>query len=120
MTMCGIYSSADPILYESRSRSVRIHGVVTSIRLENLFWDVLAAIARGESMSTNKFIAKLYDEILQHHGEVPNLASFLRVSCLRHLALTRASDRSPEMAPFAEALTDAPASVVQLARQRAR
>lgn len=115
--MCGIYSSADPILYESRSRSVRIHGVVTSIRLENLFWDVLAAIARGESMSTNKFIAKLYDEILQHHGEVPNLASFLRVSCLRHLALTRASNRSPEMAPF-EALADAPASVVQLARQR--
>ena len=36
--MCDIYVKADPILYESRSRSLRIHGLVTKIRLENLFW----------------------------------------------------------------------------------
>ena len=29
--MCELYVKADPILYESRSRTVRIHGVLTSI-----------------------------------------------------------------------------------------
>jgi len=36
--MCQFYVKADPILYESRSRTIRIHGVITSIRLENLAW----------------------------------------------------------------------------------
>ena len=43
--MCEIYVKADPMLYESRSRSLRIHGGVTKIRLENHFWDILAEIA---------------------------------------------------------------------------
>jgi predicted DNA-binding ribbon-helix-helix protein len=30
--MCEFFVTADPILYESRTRSVRIHGVQTSIR----------------------------------------------------------------------------------------
>ncbi|BAI72204.1 hypothetical protein AZL_015660 [Azospirillum sp. B510] len=85
--MCEIYVKADPILYEPRSRSVRIHGVVTTIRLESLFWDVLAEIAARDGMTTNQLIAKLYDEIVEYRGEVPNLASFLRVSCLRYLSL---------------------------------
>lgn len=85
--MCEIYVKADPILYEARSRSVRIHGVVTSLRLENLFWDVLGQIAARDGMTTNQLIAKLYDELIEHRGEVPNLASFLRVSCMRYLSL---------------------------------
>lgn len=89
--MCEIYVKADPILYEARSRSVRIHGVVTSLRLENLFWDVLAQIAARDGMTTNQLIAKLYDELIEHRGEVPNLASFLRVSCMRYLSLVAGS-----------------------------
>ena len=115
--MCGIYSSADPILYESRSRSIRLHGAVTSIRLENLFWDVLAEIAKGEGITTNGFIAKLYNEIIQQHGEVPNLASILRVSCLRYLARAAARDSSPEKTALAD-VRDTP--VVQLGSQRSR
>ena len=85
--MCEIYVKADPILYEARSRSVRIHGVVTSLRLESLFWEVLGQIAARDGMTTNQLIAKLYDELMEHRGEVPNLASFLRVSCMRFLSL---------------------------------
>ena len=95
--MCEIYVKADPILYEARSRSVRIHGVVTSLRLENLFWDVLAQIAARDGMTTNPLIAKLYDELMEHRGEVHNLASFLRVSCMRYLSL-QASGSLPEPA----------------------
>lgn len=85
--MCEIYVKADPILYESRSRSLRIHGCVTKIRLENLFWDILAELAGGEAMTTNQLIAKLYDEIIEYRGEIDNFASFLRVTCLRYLTL---------------------------------
>jgi predicted DNA-binding ribbon-helix-helix protein len=98
--MCEIYVKADPILYEARSRSVRIHGVVTSLRLENLFWDTLAQIAARDGMTTNQLIAKLYDELIEHRGEVPNLASFLRVSCMRYLSL-QASGSLPEPAATA-------------------
>ena len=47
--MCEVFISADPQSYESRTRSVRLHGVVTSIRLENLFWQVLEEIARPDA-----------------------------------------------------------------------
>lgn len=85
--MCEIYVKADPILYESRARSLRIHGCVTKIRLENLFWDILAELAGNEHMTTNQLIAKLYDEIEQYRGEVENFTSFLRVTCLRYLTV---------------------------------
>ena len=60
---------------------------VTKIRLENLFWDILAELAGNEGMTTNQLIAKLYDEIEAYRGEVENFASFLRVTCLRYLTL---------------------------------
>lgn len=83
--MCEFFVRADPILYESRSRTVRIHGVLTSIRLENLMWDTLAEIAAEEGKSTNCLIATLHDEVLGCRGEVANFSSFLRVTCLRYL-----------------------------------
>jgi len=83
--MCEFFVKADPILYESRTRTLRIHGVLTSIRLENLAWDVLAEMAAAEGNPTNALITKFHDEILEHRGEVPNFASFLRVTCMRYL-----------------------------------
>ncbi|MFL9905982.1 ribbon-helix-helix domain-containing protein [Paraburkholderia sp. RL17-337-BIB-A] len=102
--MCGIYINADPILYESRTRSLRIHGVITTVRLENLFWDVLHEIAARENMTTSQFAVKLYDELIALRGEMPtNFASFLRVCCLRYLSMrtekaTSVSDATPEPA----------------------
>ena len=77
--MCELYVKADPILYESRSRSLRIRGVVTTLRLENQFWDILGEIAAVDGMTTNQLITKLYDEVMDYRGEVVNFASFLRV-----------------------------------------
>ena len=54
--MCKIFISADPSSYESRTRSVRLHGVVTSIRLENLHWTVLEAIAGRDDMAVAQLI----------------------------------------------------------------
>lgn len=92
--MCQVFISADPQSYESRTRSVRLHGVVTSIRLENLHWEVLEEIGARDGMSVTQLIEKLYDELVQARGAVGNFASFLRVSALRYLAL-QARQRIP-------------------------
>ena len=85
--MCQVFINADPHLYDCRARSVRLHGVATSIRLENLFWNVLDDIARRDAMSVPQLCTKLYDELIEARGGVDNFASFLRVSCGRYLAL---------------------------------
>jgi predicted DNA-binding ribbon-helix-helix protein len=85
--MCEIFVKADPMLYESRARSIRLHGVVTSIRLENLYWQALNEISARDHMSTSQLITKLYDEIVEYRGEIDNFASFLRVCCLRYMSL---------------------------------
>jgi predicted DNA-binding ribbon-helix-helix protein len=85
--MCQVFINADPNLYQRRARSVRLHGQATSIRLENLFWNVLAEIARRDDLSVPQLCTRLYDELLQAHGQVDNFASFLRVCCGRYLAL---------------------------------
>ncbi len=83
--MCEYFVKADPILYEQRTRTIRIHGVLTSIRLENMVWDILAEMAGSEGCTTNNLIVQFHDEILAHRGEVPNFASFLRVTGMRFL-----------------------------------
>jgi predicted DNA-binding ribbon-helix-helix protein len=83
--MCEYFVKADPIQYEQRSRTIRIHGVLTSIRLENMVWDILAEMAEAEGCTTNALIVQFHDEILAHRGEVPNFASFLRVTGMRFL-----------------------------------
>ena len=83
--MCEFFVKADPIQYEQRTRTVRIHGVLTSIRLENMAWDILAEMAEAEGRTTNALVSMFHDEILEYRGEVPNFASFLRVTCMRYL-----------------------------------
>lgn len=82
--MCKIFISADPGSYESRTRSVRLHGVVTSVRLENLHWAVLEEIAGRDGMTVSQLIEKLYDELVADRGAVGNFSSFLRVCALRY------------------------------------
>lgn len=93
--MCEVFVSANPESYESRTRSVRLHGVITSVRLENLHWEVLEEIAGRDGMSVVQLIEKLHDELVQARGAVGNFASFLRVSALRYMALL-AHQRIPQ------------------------
>ena len=121
--MCEFFVKADPIQYEQRSRTVRIHGVLTSIRLENMVWDLLAEMAAEEGRTTNALIALFHDEILAHRGEVPNFASFLRVTCMRYLRrCLQAKDSEPAAAPKATAGQQPPtlAAVHPLSQLRTR
>jgi predicted DNA-binding ribbon-helix-helix protein len=89
--MCRIFAGQDPGRYEGETRSLRLHGHSTSIRLERAFWDVLDEIAAIQGRSTAQFIAELHDEVLDLHGEIRNLASLLRCACLVHLGRAQAS-----------------------------
>ena len=104
--MVGV--KADPIQYEQRWRTMRIHGVLTSIRLENMVWDTLAEMAAAEGCTTNALIVQFHDEILVHRGEVPNFASFLRVTCMRYL---RRAAEAAESAAGVPRLAVVPAAV---------
>jgi predicted DNA-binding ribbon-helix-helix protein len=112
--MCKIYLARDPIQYESRSRTLRIHGVVTTIRLENEFWHVLQKIAESESKTTNELINQFYNEAVSSTpDEAPtNFSSVLRVTCCRYLELKGAE--------ATEAQTDAHFVKPQLEVVRAR
>jgi len=96
--MCKIFISADPELYRCRSRSLRLSGVATSIRLENLFWQVLEEIGARDGLTVARLISRLYDELAEAGGrgasDSANFSSFLRVSCGRYLAL-QAAGRIP-------------------------
>lgn len=92
--MCQIFISADPDLYRSRSRSLRLHGVATSLRLENMFWKVLEEIGARDGLSVAQLISRLYDELAETGGDHANFTSFLRVCCGRYLAL-QVSGRIP-------------------------
>ena len=85
--MCQIFVQANPLSYEATTRSIRLHGVVSSVRLENLFWDTLEEIAMRDGMNVPQLLSKLYDELLAHRGDIPNFSSFLRVCCQRYRAL---------------------------------
>ncbi|MGV2818475.1 ribbon-helix-helix domain-containing protein, partial [Phyllobacterium calauticae] len=45
--MCELFIKADASQWQSRTHSLRIDGVATSIRIENHFWDTLAEIGQG-------------------------------------------------------------------------
>lgn len=103
--MCHIFAGQAPETYEFQTRSVRIGGHSTSIRLEAAFWSVLEQVAAHQGMSLGKFITKLHDEVLELHGEVRNFASLLRCSCLIYRAKSAAA--VPEFSGGTAAMLDA-------------
>ena len=99
--MCRMFAGQDPRRYDHETRSLRLHGHCTSIRLERAFWEILDAIAAGEGVSTPQFVAKLHDEVLELRGEVANFASLLRCACLLHLSGREGAESEPKAAPAA-------------------
>ncbi len=85
VAMCQIFAGQDPANYQYITRSVRLGGHATSIRLEATFWSILDELAESQGMTTPRFLSTLYDEVLELHGEIANFSSLLRVSCVHYL-----------------------------------
>lgn len=102
--MCQIFAGQDPATYACTTRSVRLAGHATSIRLETAFWVILDEIAQRQGMTTPRFLSTLYDEVLELHGGILNFTSLLRVACVLYL---RRPDVVPAPGPEALAHTAA-------------
>ncbi|CUW44676.1 hypothetical protein B3286c1_2010 [Brucella vulpis] len=85
--MCRLFIGADAELWQSVTRSLRIDGAVTSVRLENFFWWALEDIAARDNLTVSRLLGKLYDESRNEGHDLDNFASFLRVCCGRYLSL---------------------------------
>ena len=85
--MCQLFIDADPALWTSQTRSFRMDGMVTSVRLEDLFWRTLETIGERDDLSVPQLLHRLYNESLDAGHDVGNFTSFLRVCCLRFLDL---------------------------------
>lgn len=84
--MCHMFAGQDPRNYAYETRSVRLMGHATSVRLEAKFWNIVEDIAAAQNMPLSRFLTQLYEEALEIQGEVSNFASLLRCCCLNYLA----------------------------------
>ena len=98
--MCQLFAHQPPRDYATQTRSLRLGGHSTSIRLEMSFWDTLEEIAAKEGMSLPKFLTKLHNEVLDHHGAVNNFASLLRCSCLIYRSRSAVAVSAAAIAEF--------------------
>lgn len=85
--MCKLFIDADPALWKPHTRSFRMDGMVTSLRLEELFWRALETIGERDELTVPQLILRLYNESLDAGHDIGNFTSFLRVCCLRFLDL---------------------------------
>lgn len=85
--MCQLFIDADPALWASHTRSFRMDGMVTSVRLEEMFWRTLETIGERDDLTVPQLLHRLYNESLDYGHDIGNFTSFLRVCCLRFLDL---------------------------------
>jgi len=95
--MCQLFIGADSELWSSHTRSLRIDGVVSSVRLEQFFWNALEEIAFRDDMTVNSLITKLYFESIDEGHDLGNFTSFLRVCCGRYFALMAQGELSSSL-----------------------
>ncbi len=95
--MCKIFYDLEPASYQCQTRSIRLGGHVTSIRLEVLFWQVLETIATSEGFTLGRFLTKLHDEILEFHGEIGNFTALLRCACIRYAVESASRTGAPAL-----------------------
>lgn len=74
--MCKLFIEGDPALWERHTRSLRLHGLATSLRLEAFFWNILAEIAGRDGLTLSQLVAKLYDELVEARGDAAILRRF--------------------------------------------
>lgn len=90
--MCKLFINADPEQWISYTHSLRIDGMVTSVRMENCFWTILEEVAQRDDMNTPQLITRLYHESIDAGHDLGNFTSFLRVCAMRYLALQLSGD----------------------------
>ena len=71
--------------WTSTTRSIRINGRVTSVRLENFYWRIIYDIGSTQNMPLPKLMTVLSGIAKNSETEHTNFTSFLRVCCGSYL-----------------------------------
>ena len=75
------------------SRSVRLNGFATCLRLEEVYWEVLSDMSRINDCSINTLLSYIDREVHLRHGGVKNFSGLIRVVCVMHLLKTARDSR---------------------------
>ena len=67
------------------SRSVRLNGFATCLRLERVYWDILERIASANHCTVNALLSYVDREVHLRYGGVKNFSGLVRVVCVTHL-----------------------------------
>ncbi|MCF5724864.1 ribbon-helix-helix domain-containing protein [Pseudomonas syringae] len=67
------------------SRSVRLNGFSTCLRLEQIYWNILTEIARLNACSVSALLSYVDREVHLRYGGVKNFSGLVRVVCVVHL-----------------------------------
>jgi predicted DNA-binding ribbon-helix-helix protein len=88
----GVGITSDPFvedfnmkLAQPQARSVRLNGLATCLRLEEVYWNILSEMARVNSCSVNTILSYVDREVHLRHGGVKNFSGLIRVVCVTHL-----------------------------------
>ena len=66
-------------------RSVRLNGLATCLRLEEIYWTIIEALARQESVTVGKLLSRWALEMDLAHDVVRNFTGYVRVVCVVQL-----------------------------------
>lgn len=77
-------SGFDMQLARPLSRSIRLNGFATCLRLEQVYWDILGDMAQLNSCSISTLLSHVDREVHLRHGGVRNFSGLVRVVCVVH------------------------------------
>ena len=95
--MCRILSGQPADALDYQTRSVRLGGHATSIKLEGAFWHILDEIVVVSQLPLGRLLTEMHDEAMSFSGDPHNFTSLLRCACLTYVSDVRGK-------PNAEAL----------------
>jgi len=77
-------SGFDMQLARPLSRSIRLNGFATCLRLEQVYWDILSEMARLNGCTVSALLSHVDREVHLRHGGVKNFSGLVRVVCVVH------------------------------------
>jgi predicted DNA-binding ribbon-helix-helix protein len=80
----SLVSEFDMGLAQPLSRSVRLNGFATCLRLEQVYWDILGDMAKVNCCSVSALLSHVDREVHLRHGGVKNFTGLVRVVCVVH------------------------------------
>lgn len=92
--------------WSSTTRSIRIDGTVTSVRLENFFWRILGGMAQEQGLQIPQLLTRLSKVARSGETRHSNFTSFIRVCCGRFIDRQLPGNQVPAQAAGMEARTD--------------